>query len=253
MEWLSRKKVLAGSLTVLTAAVIAVPFIGSTGSTVAGQVAFAADAVVGKGITTEGLGKVYGTPDTLNLNMSVSVTRNDVSSAYNAANAELQKVINSLKSHNVPAKDIQTSGLSINPQYSGGDRPTITGYQVDNQLNAVIHGLKTAGATVTDAIEAGGDAVRVNGLSVSLDEDATLLKQARDRAFADSRAKAEQYASLSGRKLGKPLSIVEAVQGLSNPMPIAYADAASGSKTALPIEAGQQAVGVNVTILWEFS
>ena len=126
---------------------------------------------------------------------------------------------------------------------------------VDNQLTAVMHGIKTAGKTVTDAIEAGGDAVRVNGLSVSLDEDNTLLAQARDRAFADSKSKAEQYANLAGRKLGKPLSIVESVQGLTNPQPLAFTNAAgvASDAKALPIEAGQQAVSVTVVILWEFS
>lgn len=261
MSWMSgkvgvkvgAKQVLVGVTTVFAAAVIAVPFIG-TSSTTAGQAAFAADATKGTGITTDGLGKVYGTPDTLNLNMSVSVIRSDVSAAFNAANDQLDKVISSLKAHGVDQKYIQTAGLNINPMYTNGDHPTISGYQVDNSLTAIIHNLKTAGSVVTAAVKAGGNAVRVNGLSVSLDDDPALIRSARERAFADAKDKAEQYAQLSGRQLGKPLSIVESVQGSVMPQAV-YAGAVSGAPAAkdLAIQGGQQAVNVAVTVVWEFA
>ena len=75
----------------------------------------------------------------------------------------------------------------------------------------------------------------------------------RADAFADAKAKAQQYADLSGRKLGKVINISEQVD---NPTPIGFATgsaAAFAPEKAVDIEAGQQAVNVNVTIIWDFA
>src|SRR5690349_859631 len=101
--------------TVRTVALAASP---TTGSTPSG------------GITVSATGTVSGTPDTLRLSMGVSVTSGTVSTALAQANAAAEKVQASLRQHGVAAKDLQTSGLSIQPQYGSGDRPVITGYSV---------------------------------------------------------------------------------------------------------------------------
>jgi uncharacterized protein YggE len=256
MDWSARSKVVIGAVAGIVAA-SGVAIVLTAGSGVTTPAAFADSGAATKGITTDGNGKVYGTPDTLNLSMGVQVTKPDVSTAFDTANHDLDKVIESLQAHGVEKKDIQTSGLSINPQYGGGNHPVITGYQVSNSLNVVIHGLSKAGKTVSAAVQAGGNDVTVNGLSVSLDDDPALLKAARESAYNDAKQKAEQYAELAGKSLGKPLSITESVQGQSTPMPYAFGSSGSTAGTAdlaeTPVQAGEQAVTVAVTIVWDFS
>lgn len=252
MSWATRSKVLVGVLAGVVGTLLAVVLLPGAASAPKQSSALAAGDASSNGVSASGLGKVYGTPDTLNLSMGVSVNRGDVTSALNAATDEMNKVTASLKSHGVPSKDIQTAGLSINPHYTGGDTQQISGYDVDQQLSVTLRNLKTAGSTVSAAVEAGGNAARVNGLSVSLESNDNLISAARDRAFADAKRKAEQLASLAGRSLGKVLSISESV-GATSPVPYASDGVARDSAKSVAIEPGQQAVDVAINVVWDFA
>ena len=65
-----------------------------------------------------GTGTVTGTPDQLVLSMGVQTSASSVSIALRQANEAASRVIRSLKAGGVRAADIQTSGLSIEPNYS---------------------------------------------------------------------------------------------------------------------------------------
>ena len=59
-----------------------------------------------------------------------------------------------------------------------------------------------------DAVAAaGGDLTRINGITFTLDDPTAVMKQARDMAMADAKAKAQQLASDGGVTLGKPTYI----------------------------------------------
>ncbi|EUA88418.1 hypothetical protein I551_5115 [Mycobacterium ulcerans str. Harvey] len=48
-------------------------------------------------------------------------------------------------------------------------------------------------------------------MSYSIEDDSQLVKDARARAFEDAKSRAQQYAQLSGLRLGTVLSISEGV------------------------------------------
>lgn len=254
MTWLSRGKVAIGIVVGIVGAVAAL-LVLPTGASHTPSAFAASDSSSTTGITVSGLGKVFGTPNTLNLQMGVSATRPDVSEALATANADLNKVITTLKTHTVAGKDIQTSNLSVNPQYAGGSHPYITGFNVTEQLNVTLRNLKTAGTILGSAISAGGNDVQVNNVSVALTDDDALINSARSRAFTDAKEKAQQYAQLSGRALGKVISISEQTD---NPQPVgiyngAVASSAGPAESAVNVQAGQQEVDVNVDIVWAFA
>jgi len=100
--------------------------------------------------------------------------------------------------------------------------------------------------------EAGGNAVQVNGISLDLEDNGKLLSTARDRAVANAKTKAEQYAKASGRDLGAVVSISETI---SDPPPVAYdvrAMASKDSASPVPIQPGSENVGVTVTVVYAF-
>ena len=83
------------------------------------------------------------------------------------------------------------------------------GYRVTNTVTASIRDIEKAG-TVIDAVAlAGGDLTRINSIYFSIDDPTPYQKEARDEAMNDAKNKAEQLASLSGVKLGKPTYISE--------------------------------------------
>ena len=211
-----------------------------------------------QGITVVGHGKVTGIPDTLLLDMGVVVKRDSVADALADANAKLDKVTNVLLHNGVAKRDVQTSGLSIDPNYdyvSGHE--VLTGYSVHETLSAKIHDLHTAGDTIGAAAGAGGDAVRIDSIAYDIEDDAALLAQARDAAFAEAKAKAQQYAADADRGLGRVESVSEHVTN-ANPQPYYGRSGYDGLALAapkglsVPLSRGTQKVTVSITTVWSF-
>ncbi len=228
----------------------------STGGLTAARVvsAAAADtpgtAAAPAGITVSGTGTATGTPDTLALDLAVTATASSVTAALEQANTSAAAVQKALSDRGVAAKDLQTSGLSIQASYDSKGQK-ITGYQVSESVHAVIRGLAKAGDTITAAVAAGGNSVRVNNIGLDLGDTAPLMTQARDSAFAQAKAKAEQYAKAAGTTLGKVVSITDAAVATSPGPQLAFR-AAAGAAPGLPvpIQAGSQDVQVTVTVVF---
>ena len=213
----------------------------------------AALAIGNPGIVVGGRAQVAGTPDTLRLDLSVVATASSVSEALASANRSAAAVQKSLLDNFVQKKDLQTTGLNIAPEYdySNNAAPRLTGYQVSESISAKLRDLGRAGDAIGKAVDAGGNAVRVNGISLDLEGTGALVSSARDQAFADAKAKAEQYAKAAGRSLGDVISIAEDV-ATPSPTPMPYAAARTPAKdlASVPIQPGSQDVSVSVTVVF---
>ncbi len=202
-------------------------------------------------VTVDGVGRTAGTPDVLRLDLGVERRAATVSGALDAANAALAKVRDSLRARGVAPADLQTSSLTVRADYDyAKEGPRLRGYVAEEGITARLHRLGSAGRTITEAVAAGGSAVRVNGITLDIESDDGLVAQARDRAFAAARSKAEQYARLAGRVLGPVTSVTESVTR-TGPEQVKYAAAASARAPApVPVEAGSQEVSVTVAVVW---
>jgi hypothetical protein len=198
-------------------------------------------------VTVVGSGQVQGVPDTLTADVGIDFTAPDVTTAMNQTNDRQQAVINALTGAGVDRKDISTTEVSLQPEYdsSGG---AITGYRAGNSIRVKIHPADSASHVLAVIVGAGGDATRINSVSYSIADDSQLVKDARARAFQDAKNRAEQYAQLSGLKLGKVISISEASGGASTMPP---APPRGGAVENVPLEPGQQTVSFSVTAVWE--
>ncbi|GAA1963072.1 SIMPL domain-containing protein [Catenulispora subtropica] len=206
------------------------------------------------GITVQGVGKVTGTPDTLVLTLSITKSAGDVSSAMNGMAGTMTAVQNSLKSSHVAEADMKTSGLGVSPQYDySSNKRTLTGYEATENLTVTLRDTKTAGATISAAAAAGGDATQISGLSTDLQNDSGPLNQARDAAFNDAKAKAAQYAKSAGRSLGAVVRVEENVSTQPSPTGM-NVPAAAGDKAvaSVPIQMGSTDVTVQVTVVFSF-
>lgn len=208
--------------------------------------------VGGTGITVAGTADITGTPDTLRLDLSVEARGASVSAALKKANSSADAVQKSLLGNGVTKADLQTSGLNITPTYTSvrGGPARITGYQVSESVTAKLRDLNRAGDAIGKTVAAGGSAVRVNGISLDLEDTGTLVTKARDKAFADARAKAEQYAKAAGRPLGDVESIAESV-GTPSPRAVSYQmESKDAQLSSVPIQPGSQEVSVTVTVVF---
>lgn len=200
-------------------------------------------------VTVVGSGEVQGTPDTVIADVGIEVVAPDVTAAMNQTNERQQAVIDALASDGVDAKDISTAAVNLQPQY--GDNSVVTGYRAANTINVKIRKLDNASRILTDIVNTGGNAARINAVNFAIEDDSTLVADARARAFADAKGRAQQYAELSGMSLGRIISISEAPGGATPPQPVRVPEGAMAA--AVPLEPGQQTVGFSVTAVWELS
>lgn len=203
------------------------------------------------GISVTGRGEVQAPPDTGFFQVGVQVRAANVADARTAAAKAADAVTKAVKANGISDNDIKTTNYSINPEYdSRSTPPRITGYVVSNSIEVKVRKLDSLSKVIDDATAAGGDAARVQGIHFDIEDNAKLLEQARKAAVEDARKKAEQLASLTGAKLGKPIAVAETQS--SSPQPIALAGQKGGvdSAAAVPISPGTGSVVVAVSIVW---
>jgi uncharacterized protein YggE len=200
-------------------------------------------------ITVTGTGNVSGVPNQLSLSMGVQTNAGSVASALRQANAAARSVTAVLRRSGVAPADIQTSGLSIYPNYSTSSGVP-SGYQVSEQLTITLRRLSVAGSQISAAARAGGNATTIDGVSLNLSDTSTLLGSAREKAVADAKAKAAAYARALGRPLGPVLSMSEAPPALPF-QPVANAAIPSPSRApSVPVHPGTQQLSVTVTVIF---
>ena len=204
------------------------------------------------GITVNGHGEVDVPPDIGFVSVGVQSTAASVAAARDAAADSADALVSSLKKNGVAEKDIQTTGLYIQPNYDySKSTPRLTGYTVTNTVTAKVRKIDTMSKVVDDAVGAGGDSVRLQGVSFGVEDSDKAKQDAREKAMADAKSKAEALAKLGGVSLGKPVTIAETQGGSTVP---SVADKAGGDfgsgSVSTPIQPGTNKVSVDVAVRW---
>jgi uncharacterized protein YggE len=204
------------------------------------------------GIVVQGRGEMDVQPDVAVVQLGVEATAPSVADAREQAAEAANRLMSALQNDGVAREDIQTRGLSIQPHYvypPMGGEPKIDGYTVSNHVSAKIRRIDGASRVIDDAVEAGGDAVRLHGIQFEVDDPSDVRTAAREKAIAEARAKAEQMAALSGVKLGAPLAIEEI--SFSNPgWPVPMMEGLNKDASSTPVSPGLTKVAVEIRVRW---
>lgn len=205
------------SVAVTTSAVLVVLVgvfaLGRTG--MAPPIAYAqTGAEVPRTITVVGQGTVRIKPDIAQANIGVEVMESTVQEASSAATAAMESVLTALKEQGIDENDIQTSGFSIwvdrpyGPEGMPSENPV---YRVNNTVSVTIRDLDNTGAVLDSAIEAGAN--NIYGITFSLDDPSQVESEAREKAVANAKAKAQELAELNDLQVGDVLSVSEVIGG----------------------------------------
>ncbi len=203
-------------------------------------------------ISVTGEGKVSAPPDMATIYTGVVTQSAEAAAALEANNKAVEKIMEVLKEHDVASKDVQTSQFNVSPEYKRGprnqQRPEIAGYRVTNQLRVRVRNLPDLGQVLDALVNAGSN--QISGISFSIDDLTGVMNQARNRAVADARSRAELYAHAAGAKVGKVISISEQPLQIPRPqiMGRAMAVEAAGS---VPVATGEQEVRATISIVFE--
>jgi uncharacterized protein YggE len=173
--------------------------------------------------------------------------------ALDGCGRALDAILAALRREGVEPSRLATSGLGLYTDWEAeqrGQRPA--GYRAAAALTARLAGPGRAGQiAAAAAVTAGGEAARVHGLELVVGDLAGLLAVAREGAWRDARARAEQYAALAGAALGRVVRIEERTGAPEGPPVIPVGDvprAAAGPGP--PVELGETEVWATVTVTW---
>ena len=199
-------------------------------------------------ISVTGEANISVPPDVASVDAGVATDAKTAREASESNNVAMGKVMAALKSANIDAKDIQTSRLSLQPQYApnrSGPSP-IVGYRASNRVTVRIHDV-TKVANVIDTL-VGAGANDIGNVNFGVSQASKLLDDAREKAIADARRKAEIYAKAAGVTLGTPLSISE--EGAPQPVFRGKMALPMAAAAPTPIAQGEETLSISVSVTW---
>lgn len=197
-------------------------------------------------LTVNASGSIYVAPDQATVQLGVSTQASTAADALKQNSADTAAVIDAIKKLGVDAKDISTSNFNVYPTYdTSGTR--INGYQVNNAVTVLIRDISASGTLLDQVVTAGAN--NISGLSFGIADASKYQADARQKAIEEARAKAEAMAKAAGVTLGDVVSINESVN-YQPEMPFARGMVADAAMS-VPVETGQQAVSVSVTLVYE--
>ena len=212
-----------------------------------------AAAVAAGKITVTGQGMVPASPDMATIMLGVTSQSKTAQTAMADNSAAVAAILAQLKAAGIEDRDVQTSGLSLNPQFdynqsADGKLPEILGYVASNNVTVRVRALDGLGPVLDSVIQQGANTF--NGLTFGLASPEPVMDEARKLAVADARRKAELYAAAAGVRLGPVLTISEN-GGYSEPQPMFRMAADSVSGGAVPVASGEIGITATVTIEYE--
>lgn len=224
------------------------------------------------GISVTGSGEARAKPDVAHANIGVDVRSSTVQAAVSEGNQRMAAVVAALKGIGVAENDLQTHDFSIQyerlPEPPPDPRPTavptkpgapvvesakVAGppgeYHVTNLLSVTVRDFTKIGPVFDAAINAGAN--NVWGLAFELDDPKPLRAQARAKAVADARQRAEELARSSGTALGT----IRSVEEIETAGVIGYGVARMAAQEAqgVPIESGQVSTTVQVHVIFDLA
>ncbi|MBL1079685.1 SIMPL domain-containing protein [Nocardia sp. 2] len=201
----------------------------------------------------------------MRVTVSIETHADTVALAYAGAGRHTDAVIKSLRGDNVQGRDISTSGLSVRTDTQWTDnRERIIGYIASTSLTVTLREIGSAttesatvgpAAIIARAVEAGGDDVRLGGLTLTVADEESLLSRARDAAYDHALVKAQQYANRAHRTLGPALEITENTSAAPGPVHnIAFAaKSAPMGASPVPVELGESELSATIRVTWQLN
>ena len=210
-----------------------------------------AQPISGTRLDINATGEVTRVPDIATISAGVTTQAATAVEAISQNAARMERVRAALKRAGIADRDIQTASINLSPQYRyiENQAPVLTGYQASNQLSVRFRDIRASGK-ILDAL-VGEGANQISGPNLSIEHPETALDEARTKAVAAARARADLYARALGMRVVRVISVSES-GGYSSPppMPIMVARAQmADAKTS--VDPGEQQLQVSVAVTFE--
>jgi hypothetical protein len=202
----------------------------------------------GGAIVVSGTGRVSVEPDVADLRLGVAVTRATVDAARAVAAETMAAILAAVADAGVERRDVRTALLSVQPRYEYRENqpPTLAGYDLANVVEVTVRDLARLGDVVDGTLKAG--ATSLDQLSFRLADPEPAEREARLRAMAVARARADVLAEAAGLAI---VAVSDIVEGDAPPEPLPRMKAERmmlAADAPTPVEAGSMDISVSVTV-----
>jgi uncharacterized protein YggE len=214
------------------------------------QQASITQTIAGTRLDVNATGEVTRVPDIAIVSAGVVSKAPSASGALQQTASRMQRVRAALKAAGIQDRDIQTSSVSLNPEYryENNQPPQLTGYTASNQVTVRFRDIASSGK-ILDALVAEG-ANQINGPTLTIDKPEAALDEARSRAIAAGKARAELYARSMGMRIARVVAVSES-GGFAPPPPMPMVMQARAERDSTSIEPGEQKLQVSLAMTFE--
>ncbi|MGZ9930368.1 SIMPL domain-containing protein [Streptomyces sp. NC-S4] len=158
------------------------------------------------GLSVLGAGSVSAEPRLAHLDLAVDLLAPTPKAAFAEAGAAVTRLREVLREHGIPDSDVSGSRLQLTSQYNGyGADKTFLGYGCVATYTVRTEELAQLELLIEDAVAAGAN--RVDAVRFEVEDKPAMRDEARRRAVAAARRKAEVYAQACGVRLGPVIHI----------------------------------------------
>src|SRR5437899_2121994 len=146
--------------------------------------------IAGTRLDINATGEVTRVPDVAIISAGVVSRSATASGALQDAADRMQRMLAALKRAGVEDRDIQTSNVSLNPEYRyvQDQAPQLVGYTASNTVTVRFRDIRNSGK-ILDAL-VGQGANQISGPNLIVDKPEPALDEARAKAIAIGRARA---------------------------------------------------------------
>ncbi len=198
---------------------------------------------------------VSAAPELAQVGAGVTITAPTAAEAMQQNAKQMTAVYETLKKAGIADKDMQTSGINLNPQYnynsSNEGQPKLIGYQASNNVNVIVHDLANLGKTLDALVSSGAN--QINGPTFDVKDREAHLDAARTKAVENARKRADIYAKAAGLKVKRVISISEQPANMGGPVPMMRAMAMDSAAAKTPVAAGSLDIGLSALIRFELA
>lgn len=209
-------------------------------------------------VSVVGTGTVMAKPDVVQMHISLTNTAPTTGEAQREVNRMVGQAMEVLKGFGIEDKSISTASLTFSPQYDfSSGRRNLIGQNARQTIAFSVDDIQNGAGRLSDIIDR---LVQINGIELdrmnfSVRDDTRYFTEARELAFRKAAEKARQFAELSGRKVGRVVSISE--EGSPQIVPIsnrfmaqsaALMDASASIPTILP--SGEQEITTRISAVF---
>jgi len=205
-------------------------------------------SIAGTRLDINATGEVTRVPDVAVISAGVVSRAPTAAAAMQDTATRIDRVLAALKRAGIADRDIQTSNVNLSPEYRYPENqsPQLVGYTASNNVSIRFRDIRNSGKILDVLVGEGAN--QISGPTLMVDKPEAALDEARAKAIAIGRARAETYARSLGLRVARVVAVNES-GGYYAPPPAPMMERAQLASTK--IEPGEQKLQVTLAMTFE--